>query len=63
MQIQIESTPEITTLNGVPCRRWQGVTAAGVKCEVYVARISTPGDQDLAEFERDLLQQDPPKIS
>lgn len=41
MQIQIESTNTITTVNGTECRHWKGVTAKGTKCEVFVALIAT----------------------
>lgn len=39
MHIQIESTDQVTNLDGVPCRLWMGVTAAGTPCLVFVHRL------------------------
>lgn len=62
MQIAIEMTPHIVTLDGVQCRVWQGVTAAGVPCKVFVHRLAVLRDLDCAEFERELAEQSPPGI-
>lgn len=60
MKITIESTDQITTLDGVPCRVWKGATEAGVECVVFVHRLAVHKDQDAAQFERELAEQLPP---
>lgn len=61
MQVQIESTTELATLDGVLCRLWNGVTADGVPCLVYVHRIAVRDDRDSSQFEKELFAHDPPK--
>ena len=36
MKMTIESTDQITAIDGVKVRGWEGVTAGGVKCVVFV---------------------------
>jgi hypothetical protein len=60
MQIQIESTADIVTLDGVQCRRWKGVTSRGTECEVLVHRIAVREDLDSTQFEQELAEQLPP---
>lgn len=57
MQIQIESTGQLTHLDGVPVRVWEGVTAAGTKCKVFVHRVAVHQIEDASEFERELREQ------
>ena len=58
MKITIESTTQITKVNGVPARVWEGVTANGVKVHALITRIAVKDDPgtDFAEFERDLQE-------
>ncbi len=63
MQISIESTDQITNIDGVPVRVWKGVTAGGVDCFVMVHRIAVARDLDSSEFERELSEQVEPKAS
>lgn len=60
MHLQIESTDQITDLDGVPARVWQGVTANGIPCLVFVHRVAVQRDQDATDFERELGEQLPP---
>lgn len=60
MQIQIESTDQLTTMNGVPCRAWNGVTADGTPCIVFVHHIAVHKDHDAAQFDKELAEQLPP---
>lgn len=60
MEIKITSTHKLTSMDGVKVRLWEGVTAAGVPCKVYVHRVAFKTDNDMAEFERDLKERLPP---
>ena len=60
MQIQIEATADIVTIEGVECRRWKGTTESGVECEVFVHRIAVKNGDDSSQFDRELLEQVPP---
>lgn len=60
LRMMIESTDELTRIDGVPVRRCKGVTEAGIECEVFVHRIAANKRQDLAEFDRELQEQLPP---
>lgn len=50
MKITIESTNEVTTIDGAPARIWKGTTAGGVSCQVFVTRIAADGRDDCREF-------------
>lgn len=60
MKIQIEATDKLTTIDGVPVRLWEGVTADGTPCKVFVHRVAVREDQDQTQFERELREQLPP---
>lgn len=60
MQIAIESTENLTTIDGVRCRVWHGTTAGGVPCILFIHRIAVAKDQDHAQFEAELAEQLPP---
>jgi hypothetical protein len=60
LQLQIESTDQLTTFNGVPVRVWKGVTASGVECLVFVHRIAVHDSADSTQFEAELKEQLPP---
>jgi hypothetical protein len=60
MKLTITPTAEITVIGGVPCRVWEGVTEAGVRCKLFIHRLAVAADQDDAEFQRELLEQLPP---
>ena len=56
MQLIITSTNLITTINGQRVRVWRGVTAGGVDCDVFVARLAANGEDDVTEFEAELKE-------
>lgn len=60
MEIQIKATEHLTTIDGVPCRLWEGVTAGGVACKVFVHRVAVHKDHDSTQFEKELAEQLPP---
>lgn len=60
MKIEITATDKITHVDGVKCRVWDGVTANGIKCLVFVHRICVHDRQDAKEFEMELSEQLPP---
>jgi len=59
MRIMIESTDQLTRLDGVEVRLWEGITADGTPCMVFVHRIVAHTGQHAA-FERELAEQLPP---
>lgn len=60
MQLQIESTDEITSIKNVPVRVWKGFTEHGVPCLVFVHRIAVLNSEDQSQFDRELAEQLPP---
>lgn len=60
MKITIESTDELTHMDGVPVRVWRGTTERGVPCFVFVHRLAVREDLDVADFERELHETLPP---
>jgi len=60
MKIQIEATDQLTDIDGVPVRVWEGITENGVRCKVFVHRIAVNKAYDLGPFERELAEQMPP---
>lgn len=61
VKITITSTNKLTTIEGVPCRIWEGVTERGVPCHVFVHRLAVQSvDNRCEEFERELRETYPP---
>lgn len=60
MQLQIESTDQLTHFDGVRVRLWKGVTSSGVECFVFVHRIAVHHSADSTQFEAELKEQLPP---
>ena len=56
MKLTIESTDLLTSINGREARIWNGRTARGVACLVYVALIQVPS-RDSKEFEQSALEE------
>lgn len=59
MKIIIESTTQITEVNGVPARVWEGHTETGIKVICLVTRIAVSKDEDpevLQFFEKELQE-------
>lgn len=60
MKITITSRPELTTVDGVQCRAWDGITDQGVPCVVFVQRVVVPSTADQAAFLRELTETEEP---
>lgn len=60
MKIAITSTEQLTEVDGVPVRVWDGVTEGGVPVKVFVHRLAVHKDEDCAAFERELREFPPP---
>jgi hypothetical protein len=56
MQITIQPTKDVTVIDGVRVRAWEGLTDKGILCVVYVRAISVSGDKPSDDFERELLR-------
>ena len=62
LKIQITATENITDINGVPVRLWEGVTERGIKCKVFVHRIAVHPDEDAGPFDEELREMAPPTV-
>ena len=66
MKITIESTSQVTLLktsalaDGILCRVWEGETDSGVKVHCLIPRIAVKNDQDVTQFEAELIEQRAP---
>jgi hypothetical protein len=66
MKITMESTTQLVEIDNaqrrpaLQCRVWEGVTERGVKVQVLVTRIAVNKDDDIAQFEEELLEQAAP---
>ncbi len=56
MKVTIENTTKIVNVNGVPARIWEGTTDSGIQVHCYVTRIAAGADENLTEFEKELLE-------
>jgi hypothetical protein len=56
----IESSADLTTVDGVPVRLWHGTTEAGIPCLVFVRRIAVALDRDRSAFDAELEAQEMP---
>lgn len=54
MKVTLESTPEITTLDGIRGRIWNGETADGIPVTALIARLAAPHEH-AAQFEAELI--------
>jgi len=61
MEIRIKPTDQVTRIDGVECRVWEGTTGRGIKCHVFVHRIAVHLSQSAEEFERELTECIPPR--
>lgn len=50
MQITLESTEQVVSVDGVPARIWTGTTALGTPVTAYIASLLPPQDADHSEF-------------
>ncbi len=56
MKVTLESTTQMTTLNGIPARIWEGHTDTGIAVHAYVTRIAVASDADTSQFEKELQE-------
>jgi hypothetical protein len=63
MKLMIESTDQLTTMDGVPVRVWRGVTDRGVRCFVFVHRLAVHKDEDATQFDLELKETLPPGVA
>lgn len=61
MKLTIESTDEITTIDGVPVRRWRGRTESGRPVDVFVHRVATADPWAQAELDAVLAERSRPR--
>ena len=61
MNLLIESTGVITTLDGVPCRLWKGTLEDGTPCDVYVLRVGSADPHAQEQLARALAEMPPPR--
>lgn len=54
MKITIESAGQLTTIDGVPVRVWEGVTSGGIACYVFACRLAARDDWDVAAFDAEI---------
>jgi hypothetical protein len=60
MKITIEATDQITRVDNVTCRVWNGITERGTKCLLFVHLLRVPAEVDQEEFQHELNEQLPP---
>lgn len=63
MQIVIVSTDQITKIDGVEVRAWEGMTERGIRCWVFIHRVAVHSEDDNSQFERELSETLPPARS
>jgi hypothetical protein len=57
LKLTITSTNQLTRIDGVDVRVWDGVTEEGVACKVFVHRLRVDRGKDSSEFERELKEE------
>jgi hypothetical protein len=62
MQLKLEQTDRIVTVNGIPARVWEGVTGKGVAVTALITRIAVHNSEDASELEAELLEQRPATV-
>jgi hypothetical protein len=60
MKLTITSTDQVTRVDGVSVRLWEGVTENGIPCKVFIHRIAVHNEQDSSQFEKELEEHLPP---
>lgn len=61
MKIELTQTSQITRLNGVPARIWEGKTEKGTAIVCFITRVAVQEKDDWAELEKELKAEAPPK--
>jgi hypothetical protein len=60
MELMLKATDQITRLDGVEVRLWEGTTERGIPCKVFVHRLAVHNSQDSNQFEQELHEKMPP---
>lgn len=64
MEVQLRNTTKVVHIIvdgvGIPARLWEGHTASGIPVHAYITRIAVHPEHDLAQFDRELMEQQPP---
>jgi len=60
MEIMIKATDKLTIINGATCRLWEGVTARGMKCKVFVNCLVAHSDDDFGQLKAEMKEMMPP---
>ena len=57
MKLTLSPTDKIETIEGAPCRRWEGTTESGVPVHAWIRAVSpqTHDKEANATFDRELL--------
>lgn len=61
MQLLLEKTDILTTIDGVPVRLWKGTTDTGLQVSVFVHRIVVEQNMGQLQLERELELQSAPR--
>lgn len=56
MKVTLEPTSLMVTVNGVPCRVWQGQTESGLQIHAHIALVGTDERAEAPELEAALQQ-------
>lgn len=60
MKMTIESTDGLVSIDGTEARLWNGITARGIRCHIYVCKIGVHKDESQTEFEQELKEMSAP---
>lgn len=60
MKVILTSTEKVVQFEGSPARIWEGTTESGIKVHAYIRSIACNRESDSSDFEKDLIQHDPP---
>jgi hypothetical protein len=60
VKLTLQSTNQLTSLNGATVRVWKGKTEGGVECIAFIVNLAVERGADSREFERELLETQPP---
>jgi hypothetical protein len=60
MRMKIESTDQLTFLDGVKVRVWKGKTEGDVDCIVFVRRLAVAFGKDASRFDAEIQEELPP---
>lgn len=62
MRLTIEESGQLTDIDGVPVRVWEGKTSGGVHCMVFVHLIAALNASDRDQFDAELEEKLQPAV-